>query len=263
MPADLNLLEFLGAEHTNFLISFNAFRQEFSAFSHIDTLYQVGVRTAEVPPSSMVTMQLLIFCHYHLYFSTTTLMRCHLSDAFASLRVAIEASLHAYRIIAGDGTVEQYVNRDKTFLYSVNRIRKAREKDPEFLPLAGHLLKIHEACSQYGSHADFDAFTHRLQMVRARVPMMQVHYFQKPERTADFQFYMVTLLHTFVVILNVFEGFLKNEMKTVDDAWSGELREIGETLERWRRQLNTSYKAPAKEADAKNVAVGSERDDLA
>lgn len=259
LPVDLNLLSFLGHEHTNFLVSFNALRQEFALFAHLDLLYQAGIRGDPVPPSNWVQMQLLLFCHYHLYYATSTLLRCHLSDAFASLRTAIDASLHAYRIIEGHGTPEQYINRDKTFIHSANYVRRKREKDASVMPLAEHLLKIHEACSRFASHADFDAFGHRLELVRKGTPMLKVHYFQHPKDVPEFQFYAVTMLHTFVVILNVFEKVLV-DLKRVDQSWSKKLRAIGTRLEEWRKQLREPSIPTRDTSDNDEAPPGSEGD---
>ncbi len=41
----------------------------------------------------------LLLVHYHYYYSAATLLSCHLSEALASMRTAIEAGLTAYRII--------------------------------------------------------------------------------------------------------------------------------------------------------------------
>jgi hypothetical protein len=66
---------------------------------------------------------------------------------------------------------------------------------------------------------------------------MLLHYFQKPKRTSQFQFYVVTLLHAFVVILNVFEELVFTNLKFVDQSWVDRLRSIGRRLEQMRSQL--------------------------
>lgn len=241
LPTDLNLLEFLGNEQTNLLVSIHTLRQEMDFFAALDHLYQQAVRgLPEVSDQHAVPAQLLIYCHYHLYFSMATILRCHLSDALTSLRTAIEAGLHAYRIIEGHGTAEQYVGRDRSFLQTVKTIRKARKSDASVLPLAAPLIKVHEGCSQFAAHADFDSFAHRLHVVRnGGRSLMKVNYFQKPEKTSEFQFYIMTLLHSFVVILNLFEKLLTIDLQATGDEWSAELRQLGAVIERCRGQLRT------------------------
>ena len=114
-PGDF--FEYLGAETGNLLVTLNNLRTEFDLFSRLDGLYRTAIRNARADsPDDLVVLQLLLFVHYHYYNSTATLLRCHLSDALASMRTAIEAGLTAYRIIEDRPSQLQYVQRDKSFL---------------------------------------------------------------------------------------------------------------------------------------------------
>lgn len=236
----VNFLEFIGLEETNLLASLQNMRQEFDAFSHLDGLYQAAIQHAEVPPSRAIVMQLLLFVHYHLFFSTATLIRCHLSEAFASARSAVDAAMNAYRIIEGHGTQEEYVEGASTFQHTPNYIRKARKKDPTLFPLADHLLKVHGEFSRSASHADFAVFAHRLEIKSSEREMIQLGYFQFPKTPPEAKFYFLTLLHTFTVIASVFERFLVEEVKAVPREWSQELRTFGITIENWRAKAKAA-----------------------
>jgi hypothetical protein len=236
----VNFLEFVGFEETNFLVSLQNMRQEFDAFSHLDGLFQAAIQHAKVPPNRAIVMQLLLFVHYHLFFSTATLLRCHLSEAFASARSAVDAALTAYRIIEGHGTQEEYVEGAKTFRHTPNYIREARKKDPSLFPLAGHLLKVHGEFSRSASHADFAVFMHRLEIKSSEREMIQLGYFQFPKTSPEAKFYFLALLHTFTVMASVFEEFLVHEVKAVPQEWAQELRRFGISIENWRAKTRAS-----------------------
>ena len=114
-PSDF--LEYLGVETGNLLISLNNHRTEFEMFSRLDALYRTAFRDGRVDSADdLIIPQLLLLVHYHYYYSAATLLRCHLSDALASMRTAIEAGLTAYRIIEDRPSQLKYVQRDRSFL---------------------------------------------------------------------------------------------------------------------------------------------------
>jgi hypothetical protein len=195
-----------------------------------------SLRRRECPNIAPCPCTLLIYCHFHLYQAVATLFRCHLSEALGATRVAIEAGLHVYRFLEGHGTPEEYVQGEPTFKYTVNHIRQARIKLADKFPLAERLIALHELCSRFGSHADFDSFLHRIEFTAGDVATTKLLYFQKPDSIADFQFYAVAVLHTFILILNVFEPLVM-ELRLVDSSWGDDLRRTGAGLENMREQL--------------------------
>jgi hypothetical protein len=177
-----NFFEYLGAEETNFLVTLNNLRAEFDAFSHLDGLYRTAIDNAcAEDEEDLIIFQLLLFVHYHLYHSAATLLRCHMSDALASMRTAIEAGLAAYRIIDDRQSQLQYVLRSKSLQSHKRFFKKAWETEPEAFPLAHPLLNRWDACSRYGSHADIDVFVHRLTLPEDGSPVLKLQYFQHPK----------------------------------------------------------------------------------
>jgi hypothetical protein len=144
-----------------------------------------SLRRRECPNIAPCPCTLLIYCHFHLYQAVATLFRCHLSEALGATRVAIEAGLHVYRFLEGHGTPEEYVQGEPTFKYTVNHIRQARIKLADKFPLAERLIALHELCSRFGSHADYDSFLHRIEFTAGDVATTKLLYFQKPDSIAD------------------------------------------------------------------------------
>lgn len=242
----MTLYDFIGTQETNLLVSLSQLPQEMGALSRLDDLYHEAFGLGSISDSDAVIQQLLIYCHFHFYFSAATLLRSHLSEAFASVRTAIEAALHAYRILEGHGTHEEYVSRDKSFVYTPASIRKIWKSNPSVLPLARPLLQVHEQCSQFASHADFDSFLHRLEVVETDVAELRVHYFQMPRTVTEVRMYVLTLIHTFIVILNVFETYVAKRHKVVSDTWGENLRKLGGAVEALRQQLGAKLPPEAK-----------------
>ncbi len=85
-----DLFHFIGIEHEQFLISLAKDSDAFRILSHIQGFYDAATSEMSVDKNDIAVFQLLSFTHYHFLFSTACLMRCHLSEAFASARAAID-----------------------------------------------------------------------------------------------------------------------------------------------------------------------------
>ena len=110
-----NLLEFIGAEQTNLLVTMTKCHRDIvDIFPHLDGAYQapLGYMDVNIKDEYRNTvLSLYLFTHYHLYFSTVSHLRCHLSDSLGSTRKAIDATLTAYRLIEEPDTLSQYHER--------------------------------------------------------------------------------------------------------------------------------------------------------
>jgi hypothetical protein len=111
----IDLLRFVSLEHEQFLVSIANDREEFLMLSHLQGLYEAVLSDLQVAEDDMVLFQLLAFAHYHFLFSTASLMRCHLSEAFASTRAAIDAALIGAVIIDDRPKQIAYSKREKPF----------------------------------------------------------------------------------------------------------------------------------------------------
>jgi hypothetical protein len=111
----LDLLKFVAVENEQFMISLVKDREAFRAISHIQGLYDAACSNRATSENDMVVFQLLSFTHYHFLFSAACLMRCHLSEAFASARAAIDAALIAAQIIHDRASQVAYTKRKEPF----------------------------------------------------------------------------------------------------------------------------------------------------
>ena len=166
----LELFRFVSLEHEQFLVAIANERDELRAVNHIQGLYSAALsHTKLTDKADLIVFQLLGFTHYHFLFSTACLFRCHLAEAFNSLRSAIDGALVAAYIIHDRSMQDAYFNRSKPFdklmRHIGNFIRDKRlDKLPH--PQIPTLIAMHEACSRFASHADIDTFAHRMRQFR-------------------------------------------------------------------------------------------------
>ncbi len=237
----MNLLEYLGTEETNLLITLNNLGNEFAVFNRVDKLYVDALSNARISDEEddLILLQLLLYAQFYYYYSAATLLRCHLSEAISSMRVGIDAGLTAYRIVEDRPSQVQYVERHKSFLYPKAFFQRERKNNPNAFPLAKPLLALRDACSQYGSHADIDSFVHRLELPKAPGEELKLQYFQHPKNRWDFGWWYLRLIHTFLMILQVFEKFLVQEKGFVTQEWASSTRQIGMQIEKLMIEART------------------------
>jgi len=236
---ELNFLEYLGNEEQNLLTSIVNFKDEFDLFYNLDRIYQEPVKRLVVTANNIVVPQLYLFVHFHLYFSMSCLLRSHLSETLSSLRKAIDASLCAYKIILDPNMSMSYINRDKYFQFIKANIQKEIKNDTKLYPLAHDLIKIHDACSEYGSHSDISSFFHRLETKETEnkdQEMILLHYFQFPRNPEEYKFYYLTTLQGFYAMFLIFKLFLDENLKIIDPKWESTINYLGPHLNKLRKE---------------------------
>lgn len=235
---ELNFLEYLGNEEQNLLTSIVNFRSEFDLFYSIDRIYQEPLKRLIVSSENVIVPQLYLFVHFHFYHSISCLLRSHLSETLSSLRKAIDASLCAYKVILEPDSSTAYLDRDKYFQFIKSNIQREIKKDSSLYPLAHDLIKMHNACSEYGSHSDISSFFHRLE-TRAtedeKREILLVHYFQFPRNQEEYRFYYLTTLQGFYSIFLILKLFLDQKLKIVDPKWESTIKNLGPTLNKLRK----------------------------
>ena len=237
----LDLFRFISIENENFLVSIANNRDEFGLFSHVHGLYRPAMSNVNVTENEAVIFQLITFIHYHLLFSTSCLIRCHLSEAFASARAAIDAALIGAMIIKDRSLQVAYAKRERPFDKLNRHLRNfVRDKKPLPHHHVGELLKLHDKCSAFASHADIGSFVHRIDFSRPSDqsdPMMTVEYFQFAKNQIERKIHCLALLFTFVMILDVFSDFLVFENEVVPLDWQNELHGLGAKIEKLNDEL--------------------------
>jgi len=181
--------------------------------------------------------------------SPLCLMRCHLSEAFASVRAAIDGALVGAQLIHDRASQVAYTKREKPFdnfaRYLGNLIRDGK---PLPHPLVPVLFNQHKTISAFAVHADVGSFLHRVNFADGpENPMMSVGYFQFAKNPAEREIHGLAVFHSFVMILDVFSDFLVTEQKAVPQEWQDELRALGTTIERRAEALRGTL---AKDAEA-------------
>jgi hypothetical protein len=194
---DLNLLEFLGTEEQNLLTGLMILKGDFDLFLSLDYIYQEPLKILVVSEKEdLIPFQLYRFIHFHLYFSMSCFLRYHISESLFSTRKAIDAALTAYKLILEPGTTEKYEKRDKYFQYIKSNIQEERKKDTAKYPLAAELIKLHDFCSKYGSHADINSFQNRLEVRESsdtETGHLMFHYFEILDPIEKQKLYFQTL----------------------------------------------------------------------
>jgi hypothetical protein len=229
----IDIIKFVGIEHEQILVSLANGSDELKIISHLQGLYRAPMSNITVDENEFVLFQLLIFIHYHFLYALACHMRCHLSEAFASARAAVDAALIAAQIIHDRASQVAYAQRTKPF-DKLNRHYKNLIRDNKPLPhaLIPELIKLHDSFSSFASHADIASFVHRIEKVEGDTPIMAVQYFQFASNKAERKIHGLTLLHTFVMVLDVFANFLVDEAKSVPGQWHDELHGLGGKIER-------------------------------
>jgi len=235
----LDLLKFVSLEHEQFLVSLANNRDEFRILSHIHGLYDAATSNVTVHENEMAIFQLLTFTHYHFLFGTACLMRCHLSEAFASARAAIDGALVGAQIIHDRPSQVAYTKRERPFdnfaRYLGNLIKSGKPLPHRLVPT---LVDLQKSFSSFSVHADVGSFVHRVTISGdGDDRLLSMQYFQFARNETERKIHALTLFHTFVLILDVFSGFLVTEQKVVPQEWQDELHGLGASIERRHEEL--------------------------
>jgi hypothetical protein len=235
----LDLLRFVSLEHEQFLVSLANNRDEFRILSHIHGLYDAATSNVSVHENEMAIFQILTFTHYHFLFATACLMRCHLSEAFASARAAIDGSLVGAQIIHDRASQIAYTKREKPFdnfaRHLGNLISSGKPLPHPSVPA---LIDLQKSFSTFSVHADVGTFMHRVKVSgEDESRLLSMQYFQFAQNETERKIHALTLFHTFVMVLDVFSNFLVGEHKGVPQECQDELHGLGKAIEQQHEAL--------------------------
>lgn len=240
----LDIIKFASIENEQLLVSLANNKEELALISHIQGLYEAALEHEEIGVNEVVIFQLLVFIHYHFLFSNMCLMRCHLSEAFASTRAAIDAALIA-AVIINDRS--KYATQKFPFDGQLNRYFGNLCKDGKSLPhpLVPALLELHKKFSMFASHADIGSFVHRASIDK-KTPeqdLIFIEYFQFARNKTERKIHSLTLLHIYVMLLDIFSVFFVTEKELLSIEWRNEISNLGAHIERQaealREQINS------------------------
>lgn len=229
-----NLLGFIADENKEFQSSLARDRADITLWDQIQGFYEAALGEVKVHENEIPIFQVLTFSHYHFLTAMAALMRCHLSEMFGAVRIAIDAALIGAQIIADRGSQIAWVKREKPFdnlaRYYGNLIR---DKKPLPHALVPELLALHKRLSGISSHADVGTFVHRTTITKESYGRrIFLKYFQCSDDARQRRIHALILAHAFVMILDVFSDFLVDEQKSVPLQWRIDLRAFGAGIER-------------------------------
>src|ERR1017187_211449 len=207
-----SLFTFLGLEEQQVLVSLAKGREELAVVSHLEGLFDGALSFDTVAEDEAVIFHLLTLIHYHFLFATACHFRCHLSEAYASARIAIDAALIAAHIIHDPASQVAYAKREKPFDGSLMRQIGQRIKGKKPLPhrLVPLLVNQYKLISTFATHADVSSFVHRIRTTReeGQITWMGVEYFQFAKDDRERKIHAFGLFHTFIMSLDIFSDFL-------------------------------------------------------
>jgi len=218
----VDFFEYLAKEDQNLLVSLHTHRRELNLFDELDCLYQELIDAIQA--TNNITAEewlaaLLMRVHHQLYSSTASFFKCHLSESFASTRIAIDATLSAYKIFLDPNTAQDFVDTNKKFKFIKSHIEKERKRDSSRYPLAPQLIEFHEVCSEYGAHCDSSSFIHKLD---PRVENLVYNCFQNLTEE-DFKKYFKTILFCFLYMFKIFSQGFSIQLKIDKSKWLSQI----------------------------------------
>lgn len=252
-----NLLEYLGAEETNLLVSINLCKRDVDFFPKLDGLFQEPLKHIDLKIKNrvdlkhedihrMTVLTLYLYVHYHLYSAFSTMLRCHLSDALSQVRKAIDATLTAVRLIQKPTTLEDYLERRAEYRNIKRVISDANKKPETEYPDTGPLVEMHEICSQFGSHADVSSFIHRVEMTEPDdlgKSLLRVLMFQKPDSDLEFRYHLVRMLSSFALMLWLFRDFVADLAVGMEKGkWVAAIRDTNLAVQNEAQQIESTMK---------------------
>lgn len=152
---DPDLLTNLALDERNVLVSVCLLRDEINLLENVNSLFAAARPTKPMHQADALILQLMLFAHVHLLSAGSMVCRCRAEEAFFALRMAIEATLHAYRMLAAGGVAADYVDNEKHGAKNVYFLRDLHRADPVQHAAIEQLLQGWELYSSFGVHADY------------------------------------------------------------------------------------------------------------
>lgn len=255
-----HLLEYLGVEETNLLVSMNLCKRDMDFFPKLDGLFQEPLKYIDLKVKNraelthddkyrMTVLTLYLYVHYHLYSAFSTMLRCHLSDALSQTRKAIDAAFTAARLIREPATLKDYLDRHADYRNIKRTVSDANKKQETEYPDTGPLVEMHGICSEFGSHADVSSFIHRVEMTEPDElgkSLMRLLMFQKPDSDLEFRYYLVQILASFSQMLWLFRDFVGDVAKGIEkEKWVAVIAQTISAIQKESEQIEVAMKKAA------------------
>lgn len=217
---NFNILEFMGFEQHNELVSIANLKGELGFLQELDEIYQ---ETKDAFPANknkdthIMVGLMFLRAHSELYIGMSQFFKSHLSKAFLSLRIAIDASFNAYYFTKHSEHAKDYIDEKSLLQKKIFwRIKDHISKNAKEFPLAQSLIKIHEIASNFSAHPSFSSLIYKYQHLVSAEPKkeeIKLNYFDGLN-FADFMAYYFILLKGYFMVFQLFYAcFYKKEFK--------------------------------------------------
>lgn len=208
-----NIIEFIGLEYHNELASVANLKEEFLFLKELDEIYQEIQHAFMATPNNQIITIMFLQAHTEFYVGMSQFLRCHLSKAFLSLRIAIDASFNAYYLTKHSEHTKDFIDDKGPLQKKVFwRIKDYISKKPQVFPLAHKLIKIHEVASNFAAHSSMQSIAYKYESENKE---MLLCYFDKLQINEFMWHYFVLLIGYFKIWQLFYNCFFINELKIV------------------------------------------------
>lgn len=218
--ANFNILEFIGFEQHNELVSIANLKGELGFLQELDEIYQ---ETKDAFPASknddthVMVGLMFLRAHSEFYIGMSQFLKSHLSKAFLSLRIAIDASFNGYYFTKHPEHAKDYINEKSLLQKKIFwRIKDYISKNPKGFPLAQNLVKVHEVASNFGAHPSFPSLIYKYQRIVSegqKKEEIKLNYFDGLDFSDFLSYYFCLLKGYFMVFQLFYTYFYKKEFK--------------------------------------------------
>jgi ATP-dependent Lon protease len=215
-----NILEFIGYEHHNELVSIANLKGELSYLQDLDDIYQEvkdSFPVSETNDTHVMVSVMFLQAHSEFYVGMSQLLKSHLSKAFFSLRIGIDAAFNAYYFTKHPDHARDFIEEDSPLQKKIFwRIKDHICKNHREFPLAQNLVKIHELASSFAAHSSFQSIVYKYQHIvhkESKQEEIQLNYFDKLDFNNFIRHYFYLLKGYFMVFQLFFNCFYEKEFR--------------------------------------------------
>lgn len=255
MTKHLNILEFIGFEQHNTLVSIANLKGELGFTQELDEIFHDAKHGFTVDRDNelqFVVSMLFLQAHNEFYLGMSQFFKAHLGKSFFSLRMAIDAAFYCCYVIKHPKNAKELLDENSLLQKQIFwRIKDHISKNPKDYPAAQSLVKIHEIASSF-SHPSVHSIMYKYMHNPADVNKkeeVQLNYFDGLDHR-DFMSYYFILLKGFFMVFQIFyKEFFKKQFKIINPERDKRIIEFENKINFKGKQYPLS-----KSSRAKNVA---------
>ncbi len=222
MAKQNNILEFVSFEHHNELVSLVNLKGELGFLQELDEIYQDVLHAFSVNGDNNVQFMVSIMylqAHSEFYVGMSQFFKSHISKAFFSLRIAIDASFNAQYFMKNPRDIPAFLEENHPLQKKIFwRIKDYTAKNTKGHSLIQSLIKIHEVASSFAAHSSLQSIVHKYKHVidtDQKREEVQINYFDAVELRDFLAYYFALLKGHFRVFQFFYNDFFKKEFRII------------------------------------------------